>query len=60
MDIMDKGFVSYSTDEHMTTSYRDSLSELLFSFVPKKYVSAMYADWDPFHLKRLVFCIQLQ
>ena len=32
MDIMDKGFGSYSTGEYMATSYRDSQSELLFSF----------------------------
>ena len=38
MDILDKGFVRYSTDEYMATSYTDSLSELLFSFVwGKKY-----------------------
>ena len=35
---MNKRFVPCSADEHMTTFYRDSLFECLFSLVPEKYI----------------------
>ena len=42
MDIMDQGFVPFSTDKYTTTSYRDSLSEFPFSFVIEKYIVYIY------------------
>ena len=38
MDIMDKGFAPYFTDEYMKTSYSDSLSEPLFSIILVNYI----------------------
>ena len=42
--IMDNAFLPYSTDEYRVSSYRDFLSELVFSFVFENILSAMYAD----------------
>ena len=56
MDIMDKGFVPYSNDEYMATSYRESLSELLFYSFCKNIFSTINADWDLPRLKLLQFC----
>ena len=38
MDIMYTGFVPCFNDEHMATSYRDSLSGHLFPFILQKYI----------------------
>ena len=37
-NIINKGLVPCSVDEHMATFYRDSLSERLFTLVLEKYV----------------------
>ena len=44
-----------STDKYMTT-YRDSLPELLYSFVWKiNILSVVYADWDLLHSSLRMF-----
>ena len=38
MNIMNQWFVPYSTDGHVVTSDRDSLSESFLSFILEKYI----------------------
>ena len=51
IDIIDKEFVPYSIDNYIAD--RDSLAELLFSFIWENILSAMYVDWDLLHLSLL-------
>ena len=48
-----------SMPDSSSTTYpmRASLSDILFSFVFEKILSAMYADWGPPHLSQVVWYI---
>ena len=59
MVIINKGPVPCSTENYMLTSYWDSLSELLSSFILENILPAIYLDWDFFRGSLLMLCISL-